>query len=51
MSLPFALWNRRTVMQLTKQLYDIDMPIQTVGQYLLRLEYAPQRPINRVQEP
>jgi transposase len=49
-SLPFALWNRRAVMQLIKRLYDIDMPIRTVGQYLQRWGYTPQRPIKRAQE-
>jgi transposase len=50
MRLPFALWNRRAVMQLIKQLFNIDMPIRTVGQYLLRWGYTPQRPIKRAQE-
>jgi transposase len=50
MSLPFALWNRRAVMQLIKVLFDIDMPIRTVGEYLLRWGYTPQRPIKRALE-
>jgi transposase len=41
LSLPFALWNRRAVMQLIKVLFDIDMPIRTVGEYLLRWGYTP----------
>jgi len=36
LSLPFAPWNRRAVMQLVKVLFAIDMPIRTVGEYLLR---------------
>jgi len=43
MSLPFALWNRRAVMELIKKLFDIEMPIRTVGEYLLRWGYTPQR--------
>lgn len=50
MSLPFALWNRRAVMRLIKALFDIDMPIRTVGEYLLRWGYTPQRPIKRALE-
>lgn len=50
LSLPFALWNRRAVMQLVKRLFDIDMPIRTVGEYLLRWGYTPQRPMKRALE-
>jgi transposase len=50
MSLPFALWNRRAVMELIKKLFGIDMPIRTVGEYLLRWGYTPQRPAKRAQE-
>ncbi|MBP9117773.1 MAG: IS630 family transposase [Methyloversatilis sp.] len=50
MSLPFALWNRRAVMELVKVLFEIDMPIRTVGEYLLRWGYTPQRPMKRALE-
>ena len=50
LSLPFALWNRRAVMQLVNVLFDIEMPIRTVGEYLLRWGYTPQRPIKRALE-
>ncbi|MCL2591387.1 MAG: IS630 family transposase [Betaproteobacteria bacterium] len=49
MSLPFCLWNRRAVMELIKKLFDINMPIRTVGEYLLRWGYTPQRPVKRTQ--
>jgi hypothetical protein len=32
LSLPFALWNRRAVMQLIHVLFGIGMPIRTVGE-------------------
>jgi transposase len=48
--LPFALWNRRAVMQVIKTLFGIDMPIRTVGEYLLRWGYTPQRPMKRALE-
>ena len=50
LSLPFALWNRRAVMQMIKVLFDIEMPIRTVGEYLLRWGYTPQRPMKRALE-
>lgn len=50
MQLPFALWNRRAVMELIKQLGGIEMPIRTVGEYLLRWGYTPQRPTKRALE-
>ena len=50
LSLPFALWNRRAVMQLVKVLFGIEMPIRTVGEYLLRWGYTPQRPMKRALE-
>ena len=37
-------------MQLIKVLFDIDMPIRTVGEYLLRWGYTPQRPMKRALE-
>lgn len=36
MKLPFALWTRVAVQQLIKQLWAIEMPIRTVGEYLYR---------------
>lgn len=48
--LDFALWNRRAVMQLIKKLFGIEMPIRTVGEYLMRWGYTPQRPIKRALE-
>ena len=42
---PFALWTRRAVQQLIKQLFFFDMPIRTVGEYL-----TPQKPLRRAYE-
>ena len=42
--LPFALWNRRAVQGLIEVAFGIDMPIRTVGEYLKRWGYTPQRP-------
>jgi transposase len=38
------LWTRRAVRDLIRQEYDIDMPIRTVGEYLKRWGYTPQKP-------
>jgi transposase len=37
-------------MQVIKILFDIEMPIRTVGEYLLRWGYTPQRPMKRALE-
>lgn len=47
MKFPFALWTRVAVRQLIKQLYDIDMPIRTVGEYLKRWNFTPQKPLRK----
>lgn len=44
---PFALWTRRAVKQLVKYLWGIDMPIRTVGEYLKRWGFTPQKPLRR----
>ena len=41
----FALWNRNAVKMLIKKMFLIDMPIRTVGQYLQRWGFTPQKPI------
>ena len=50
LQLEFALWNRRAVMLAIKQLFGIDMPIRTVGEYLRRWGFTPQRPVKRALE-
>ena len=50
MKLPFALWTRIAVQQLVKQLYSIQMPIRTVGEYLKRWGFTPQKPLTRAYE-
>lgn len=50
LKLPFALWTRRAIQQLIKRLYKLDMPIRTVGEYLKRWGYTPQKPLRRAYE-
>ena len=47
LKLPFALWTRFAVKQLIKQLWAIDMPIRTVGDYLKRWGFTPQKPLRK----
>ncbi len=44
---PFALWTRRAVKDLIRYLYSIEMPIRTVGEYLKRWGYTPQKPLKK----
>ena len=48
--LPFNLWTRVAVQQYIKQLWSIDMPIRTVGEYLKRWGFTPQKPLRRAYE-
>lgn len=50
LKLPFALWTRIAVQQLIKRKYLIDMPIRTVGEYLHRWGFTPQKPLKRAYE-
>ncbi len=44
LKLDFALWNRVAVQQLILQKYHFQMPIRTVGEYLKRWGFTPQKP-------
>ncbi|MEI6218107.1 MAG: IS630 family transposase [bacterium] len=48
--LPFALWTREVVQLLIKKRYRLDMPIRTVGEYLKRWGFTPQKPVKRAYE-
>lgn len=50
LKLPFALWTRQAVQQLIKQKYDIQLALNTVGLYLKRWGFTPQKPIRRAYE-
>lgn len=47
MKLPVALWTRDAVKQLTRQWFGIQMSIRTVGEYLKRWGFTPQKPVKR----
>lgn len=50
LKLPFALWTRIAVQQLVKKQWAIEMPIRTVGEYLKRWGFTPQKPLRRAYE-
>ena len=50
LALPHALWSRRAVQQAVRIKFGIDMPIRTVGEYLRRWGFTPQRPARRALE-
>jgi transposase len=45
LKLDFALWTRDAVRQLIAQETGIDMPVRTVGEYLKRWGFTPQKPL------
>jgi transposase len=45
-----CLWSRRAVMLLIEQLYGITLPVRTVGKYLARWGFTPQKPIKKAYE-
>lgn len=50
LKLPFALWSRIAVQQLIRQIWGMQMPIRTVGEYLKRWGFTPQKPFKRAYE-
>lgn len=50
LKLPFALWTRQAVRTLIKERYGLNLPIRTVGEYLSRWGFTPQKPIKRAYE-
>lgn len=50
LKLDFALWNRAAVMQLIEREYGVVLPVRTVGKYLARWGFTPQKPIKKAYE-
>lgn len=50
LKMPFALWTRKAVQELIKSRYGLTMPIRTVGDYLHRWGFTPQKPIRKAYE-
>lgn len=50
LKLEFALWTRAAVVLLIQQEFGIELPIRTMGEYLKRWGFTPQKPITRAYE-
>ena len=50
LQLSFALWTRAAVALLVEQEFGILLPVRTMGEYLKRWGFTPQRPITRAYE-
>jgi len=50
LKMDFALWTRPAVLELVKQEFDIVLPVRTMGEYLKRWGFTPQKPIKRAYE-
>jgi transposase len=50
LKLTFALWSRQAVRELLRVRFGVAMPIRTVGEYLRRWGFTPQKPIKRAYE-
>jgi transposase len=50
LKLPFALWTRRAIKDLIKRQYGITIAIRTMGDYLHRWGFTPQKPEKRAYE-
>jgi transposase len=50
LKLPFALWTRKAVQELVERHYGLSLPIRTIGEYLKRWGFTPQKPLRRAYE-
>lgn len=50
LKMPYALWTRGAVAELIQHRYGIKMPVRTMGLYLSRWGFTPQKPIRRAYE-
>jgi len=50
LKLPFVLWDRKAIQELVKDQYGVKIAIRTIGDYLQRWNFSPQRPLKRAYE-
>lgn len=48
--MPFALWTRIAIGEFIHQRYGIRLPVRTIGHYLARWGFTPQKPLKRAYE-
>ncbi len=50
LKMPYALWTRAAVSQLVEQRFGIKLPVRTMGLYLARWGFTPQKPMKKAYE-
>ena len=50
LKLPFALWTRKAVQEVITEHFGLKLPIRTVGEYLHRWGFTPQKPVKKSYE-
>ena len=50
LKLPFALWTRKAVAQLLDKRFGLKLPVRTMGLYLKRWGFTPQKPLKKAYE-
>lgn len=50
LKMPFALWTRKAVAELIETRCGITLPVRTMGEYLKRWGFTPQKPLKRAYE-
>ena len=50
LKLRFVLWNRKAIKELIQHQYGLNIAIRTIGDYLQRWNFTPQRPLKRAYE-
>lgn len=50
LKMPYALWTRAAVSQLIEQRFGIKLPVRTMGLYLARWGFSPQKPMKKAYE-
>lgn len=50
LKLPFALWNRKAIQSAVYQMWRVRIAVRTIGDYMRRWGFTPQKPIKRAYE-
>lgn len=50
LKMPYALWTRSAVGELIQQQFGVKLPVRTIGHYLERWGFTPQKPIRKAYE-
>lgn len=50
LKMPYALWTRQAVRELIQRRYDRELHVRSVGKYLKRWGFTPQKPLRKAYE-